>query len=210
MIQISDPINKTAVLYFSLSPSVEVRNKILRSSRGQNKDILESKSTISDLEVELDKLLVIGDKISNQYLNIDSVINIYRFELNPLFNAFNNFNRNTFDGLLATGNINLIEKDLNYSLMTLFDLQEKTIQTINVNLEFYKNYTTRANLPFNDKLNAIGGEPLEEVWRDPDKVEFIRNLSAMLSSKTLAYRTIIKSRKELLSETETVLRKLDK
>ncbi len=42
MIQMSEPINKTAVLYFSLSPSVEVHNKILSSSRGQNKNILES------------------------------------------------------------------------------------------------------------------------------------------------------------------------
>ncbi len=38
----SDLINKTAVLYFSLSPSVEVRNKILSRSHDQNKDILES------------------------------------------------------------------------------------------------------------------------------------------------------------------------
>lgn len=174
------------------------------------KDTIESKRTLYEFEIELNKLLAIGNKISSQSLSIDSIINIYRFELNPLINASNNFNRNTLDGMLATGNINIIEKDLYNSLMTLNDLQEKTIQTINVNLGFYMNYSTRVNLPFNDELSGIGGEPLENIWKDIDKAGFLRDFNAKLSSKILAYRTIIKARKQLLRETESVLRKLNK
>ena len=139
---------------------------------------------------------------------MDSIINIYRFVLSPLINASNNFNRNTIDGLLATGNINLFDKDLYNSLMTLNVLQENTIQTVNVNLGFYMNYSTRVNLPFNDELSAIGGETLESIWKNIDKVGFSRDFIAKLSSKTLAYKSIIKVREELLKETETVLTNL--
>lgn len=176
------------------------------------KDNVASKESLYEFEIELNKLLAIGNKISSQSLSMDSIITIYRVELNPLINASNNynFNRNTLDGLLATGNINLIEKDLYNSLMTLNDLQGKTIQTINVNLGFYMNYSTRVNLPFNDELSGIGGEPLENIWKNIDKAGFLRDFNAMLSSKILAFRTIIKARKELLHETESVLRKLSK
>ena len=172
------------------------------------KDTIESNLTLYELKMELNKLLAIGDKISNQSLSMDSIINIYRIELSPLINASNNFNRNTIDGLLATGNINLFDKDLYNSLMTLNVLQENTIQTVNVNLGFYMNYSTRVNLPFNDELSAIGGEPLESIWKNIDKVGFSRDFIAKLSSKTLAYKSIIKVREELLKETETVLTNL--
>jgi hypothetical protein len=173
-------------------------------------DSTELEGTLYEFEIELNKLLAIGNRISNQSLSMDSIIKIYRLELSPLINATNNINRNTLDGLFATGNINLIEKDLYNSLMNLNDLQGKTIQTININLGFYMNYSTRVNLPFNDELSGIGGEPLENIWKNIDKAGFLRDFNAKLSSKILAYRTIIKARKELLRETESVLRKLSK
>ena len=173
-----------------------------------SKDITEAKSKIVEMKEELNKLLAIGEKISKA-LNFDSIIHVYRLELSPLFNATTNFNRNTYDGLLATGNINLIDKDLHNSLMRLHDLQERTIQKIDVNLSFYMNYATRTNLPFNDELSAVGGEALERIWTDIDRVEFLRDFISKLTSKTLAYKLIIKDREELLSVTESVLKRLD-
>ncbi len=171
------------------------------------KDSSELISKIDEMEEELDQLLAMGEKMSTS-MHFDSIIHLYRFKLSPLFNATINFNRNTFETLLATGNINLIEKDLRNRLMILHNLQERTSNRIDVNLSFYMNYSTRANLPFNDELTAVRGETLERVWREIDQVGFLRDSVSKLTSKALAYQLIIKDLKSLLSETESVLERL--
>ncbi len=171
------------------------------------KDSSEVRSKIAEMKEELNQLMSMGEKLS-ALMQFDSITHLYRFKLSPLFNATINFNRNTFETLLATGNINLIEKDLRNRLMILHNLQERTSNRIDVNLSFYMNYSTRANLPFNDELTAVRGETLERVWREIDQVGFLRDSVSKLTSKALAYQLIIKDLKSLLSETESVLERL--
>jgi hypothetical protein len=89
--------------------------------------------------------------------------------------------------------------------MTLYEIQEETIKSIDVNLGFYMQYSTRINVPFNDLLSAIKGAPLDKIWNDINKSEFLRDFTAKLSSKILSSKFIIELRKKLLKQTKSVL-----
>ena len=171
-------------------------------------EIANSKRAISDMEEDLQVLYAISKRISGNSLNIDSIINIYRFEFNHNIEP-DNINIITLDALISTGNINLLEKDLYNSLMRLNDVQEKTNQAIGLNKEFFMIYSTRVNVPFNDSWNAFSGEPLERIWEDIDKKGFLRDFNATLSSKILINKFLIPAQKELLNEMESVLKKLN-
>lgn len=171
------------------------------------KEIIKSQKAISKMEEELQELYAMSEKISGQPLNIDSLIKIYRFEFNHEINP-GSINIITLDALISTGNINLLEKDLYNSLMSLKDVQEGTIKQIELNKEFFMIYSTRINLPFNDGWNAFRGRPLERIWEDIDKNAFLRDFNETLSSKILVNQFIIMSQNKLIQETESVLRKL--
>ena len=173
------------------------------------KEILKTKSLIADSEAELIQLKELGDRISMNSLSFDSIVSIYRFEFDQVINASSEINFKILDGLIATGNINLLEEDLYNSLMALNDLQEKTIQEIKLNIDFFMIYSTRESLPFRDDWNALSGEPLERIWKNIDKTAFLRDFDATLSSKILVNKFIMEVRKKLLNETESVLKKLN-
>jgi len=173
------------------------------------KDTTVLNEAIQKTEIGLRRLTEISEKISTQAINLDSIINIYRFEYSPLFDASRDYNRNTMEGLLSTGHINLFDKAIYNSLMNLNSSQNKTIEIIGINLGFYMNISTRANLPFVDELNEFSGFALENVWANLNKDEFLFNFNQVLTSKMLAYKMILSNRKNLLEETKAVLKLLN-
>jgi len=173
------------------------------------KDTTVLNEAIQKTETGLSLLTEISDKISTQPLNLDSIINIYRFRFSPLFDASRDYNRNTMEGLLSTGHINLFDKAIYNSLMNLNSLQNKTIEIMGINLGFYMNISSRANLPFVDELNEFNGFALESVWANLNKDEFLFNFNQVLTSKMLAYKIILSNRKNLLEETKAVLKLLN-
>lgn len=177
-------------------------------SEDLKKEIIKSRSAISDMEEELNELESFSERISHNSLNIDTIINIYRYEFSLEINPAN-LNVLTLNALVSTGNINLLEDELYSSLMKLNDVLEKTVQNIEINKEFFMIYSTRINLPFNDDWNAFGGEALERVWEDIDKNAFLRDFNATLSSKILINKFIIEAQKKLINEIESVLRMLN-
>ena len=170
------------------------------------KDTIGLNSTLNEMKLELNNLLEISNKLSKKSLSADSIIHIYREEFNPLFDASSDdFNRSTIEGLLSTGNINLFEKNLYNSLLKLNTLQEKTEQLVNVNIEFYRTFSTKMDAPFNDKLMAIEGETLEQFWQSINRHEFVQGFLVKLSSKILGYKNLIDAREELVNQTTLTL-----
>ena len=173
------------------------------------KDTTELKQAINSTETELNYLSKISEEISTQPLNVDSIIHLYRFEFSPLIDASRDFNRNTIESLLSTGHINLFQKDLHKSLMNLNALQGKTIKDIETELGFYMNFFTEVHLIPVDQFNGFRGLALETVWKNIDRDEFLRDFSSILTSKIMAYKFNLDSRKSLLNETESVLKLLN-
>lgn len=168
-------------------------------------EVLKSQTAISKMEKKLNKLLLMSNRISEKPSNVDTIIKIYRYEYSNIIDPHNDINRNTLDGLMMTGNINLFDKEIYNSLIRLKDVQEKTIQTIELNLGFFVKFSTKVNLPFSDQINAFRGDPLDMIWKDIDKTEFLRDFNLVLSSHILVYKYMIYDRKRLLRETESVL-----
>ncbi len=123
------------------------------------KDSSEVRSKIAEMKEELNQLMSMGEKLS-ALMQFDSITHLYRFKLSPLFNATINFNRNTFETLLATGNINLIEKDLRNRLMILHNFQADPmswiIDTNVISFFVFKVFRTSCNILFKIEVGLLG------------------------------------------------------
>ena len=124
------------------------------------KESSEVRSKIAEMEEELNQLMSMGEKLSAP-MQFDSITHLYRFKLSPLFNATINFNRNTFETLLTTGNINLIEKDLRNRFMILRNFQADPmswiIETNVISFFAFKVFRTSCNILFKIEVGLFGG-----------------------------------------------------
>jgi hypothetical protein len=88
---------------------------------------------ITELQLEdnktTEKLL---KRIYNPSSNIDTIIKIARNELNDTFKVKRDYSNNTFNTIISSGNINLLNKDLIDKLMDLNSMQEDQLNDLTV------------------------------------------------------------------------------
>lgn len=174
--------------------------------------IADLEKDINQLSIDIDKTVedlenckTIGRIITKNELDIDSIIIIYRKEFDFFIYVARNFNRNTIEALLGTGNINLFEDNLYDDLMRFNNLQKEVVSAIDTELGFYMNYLTQNNLPQTDEVSLIQGENLEEIWDLIDKDKFLMSFNSVLNSKSIVNKIMLEKRRELMKETKSLL-----
>ena len=173
--------------------------------------------SINQLSIDIDTTLwdlenckVIGRKITSNEFDADSIMKIYRSEFHFFIYENRNFNRNTIEALLTTGNIDLFEDALYDNLMQYDNLQKEVISDIETELGFYMNYLTRSNLPQIDEVSMIQGENLDRIWNLIDKDKFVVSFNSVLNSKSIVNKLNLRSRRNLFEETKSLLEVLSK
>lgn len=169
------------------------------------KDINQLQTDIDTTLWDLENCRALGEKITRNKFDFDSIMKIYRMEFHFFIYADRNFNRNTIEALLATGNIDLFEDTLYDDLMRFNNLQKVVVSKIETELGFYMNYLTRSNLPQIDKVSMIQGENLDRVWSFVDKCEFVKSFNSVLNSKSIVNKNNLENRRKLLEETKTLI-----
>jgi len=170
------------------------------------KDINQLQRDIDTTLWDLENCRVIGEKITKNIFDFDSLMKIYRTEFHFFIYADRNFNRNTIEALLATGNIDLFEDTLYDDLMRFNNLQKEVVSKIETELGFYMNYLTQSKLPQIDKVSMIQGENLDRIWSFVDKNEFAISFNSVLNSKSIVNINNLANRRKLLEETRTLLK----
>ena len=182
------------------------------------------RALIGDLQKDIDQLSIdidttlwhlenckaIGKKITSNEFDADSIMKIYRKDFNFFIYENRNFNRNTIDALLTTGNIDLFDDTLYDDLMRHDNLQKEVISAIETELGFYMNYLTRSNLPQIDEVSMVQGENLNRIWNLIDKGEFVLGFNSVLNSKSIVNKNNLRSRRNLFEETKSLLEILTK
>lgn len=169
------------------------------------KDINQLSKDIDKTIKDLENCKTISRIITENEFDVDSIIMIYRKEFNVLIHVDRNFNRNTIEALLSTGNINLFKDTIYDELMRFNNLQKEVVSAIDTELGFYMNYLTQNNLPQADKFSLIQGANLDEIWNLIDKDKFLISFNLVLNSQSIVNEIMLEKRRELMKETKLLL-----
>jgi len=86
-----------------------VANSYIKSLQADlENDLKAFENLIGCFEMELAKNLALAKRLSSPTANTDTIKKIARYEFLPYFNPTNELNMNTFNALIATGHIDLL------------------------------------------------------------------------------------------------------
>jgi len=114
---------------------------------------------------------------------------------------------NTYSALIATGNIDLLGKDLTKKMQEHNAMQLVTLNNFQINFQNYlymsNNYASK--YPFNFSFNGINGPLMDSVWEDIDPNILKSNFNGLLTSRIFSLSMVTLSRKKLVKQTQELI-----
>tara|TARA_R110002073_G_scaffold8207_3_gene45766 strand:+ start:49258 stop:50010 length:753 start_codon:yes stop_codon:yes gene_type:complete len=143
-----------------------------------------------------------------KHKNIDTIKNIARHEFDITVQLITAFSNKTYQTLINTGNIDLIDPWLVEELSKLDQLQKLTVDIYKFSMESYSQTSTVYNqqLPFKD--DALAGKLLDGLWENINKSDFLAKYNQMLTSKITIGGNVILILPPIYKQTESLLKKI--
>lgn len=147
-------------------------------------------------------------RIKKNKASIDTIKKIARYEFNTDVQLITTFSNKTYQTLINTGNIDLVEPWLVEELSQLDQLQKLVIDIYSLSMRSYSQILGMYNqhYPFFD--DALAGDVLDVIWEKADKHHFLANYNEMVSSKQTTANNIIKMLPPMYSQTSRLLKKI--
>ncbi len=139
---------------------------------------------------------------------IDTLMKIARNEFDPNFNVRFKYNRNTISTLIASGNIDLFNKEFNEVLMTLISLQDMERE----NSKFYSEVYTSKISRFSDDYPVSGRKNsnlYNSVWIDIDEKKLASRFISLTDIKGFAHYSFIKEIENVKEKTTIMLNQIN-
>lgn len=139
---------------------------------------------------------------------IDTLIKIARFEFDPNLNTNFQYNRNTLNTLIASGNINLFSKEFNEMLMTLISLQDTEREKSKYFSEVYSSKISR----FSDDYpvsNHENSNIINLIWTDINERKLASSFISLTDIKGFAQHSFIKEIENVKEKTTILLKQLN-
>jgi len=139
---------------------------------------------------------------------IDTLIKIARTEFNPELNTRFQYNRNTFNTLIATGNIDLFDEDLNEMLMTLISLQDLERENSNYYSEVYSTKISRYsdNFPVSGHQNS---NIVNLIWTHINEQNFASNFISLTDIKGYSHYRFITAIENVKEKTTLLIEQIN-
>ena len=139
---------------------------------------------------------------------IDTLIKIARTEFNPELNTRFQYNRNTFNTLIATGNIDLFDEDLNEMLMTLISLQDLERENSNYYTDIYSDKISRYsdNYPVSGHQNS---NVVNLIWSNLEELKFAANFISTTDIKGYAHYRFIAAIENVKEKTTLLIEQIN-
>ncbi|MEZ4810474.1 MAG: DUF6090 family protein [Allomuricauda sp.] len=181
-------------------------------------DISELERSIYIMDGDLQSLLRLSYRISSEAATIDTLISVFRNELNVYFNPANSVNSKTFERINSTGNLDLMDPWLRDAMIEHNSKQLHILKIVDDNSNLYLQTMSRMGgmYPLKPKFDAFG-KPLFikrngamdiKFWNSIDQPKFIGDLNGLLNSKIQMENNVIGVRKMLLEDTKVLLKKV--
>lgn len=173
-------------------------------------DIVLLENQISIFNTELEIHTSLSKRLSSSDATFDTIRNIARYEFLPYFNPSNNLNLNTYNALISTGNLDLIQAQLREKIQKHNAEQIETLQAIDLNFKLLAElgYKYIIQFPVNVQYSAIKGTQMNSVWEQIDENELKTNLNGILTSKITIYVQTNRLRQRLIEKTKTLIKEI--
>lgn len=186
-----------------------------------------SKSLIANLKqdsITVTRFLKTTEKDFNQFLNhfklvnnstitYDSLVHIARFEFEQTTSVFPiSFNNQTFKTLVASGDIELFNKEISYDLMQLNSAQEQFNLSVNAHNNNYIRQISKYGefYPMQMAIPKTESPVQKLMWNNINKREFSSLFMSVVALKTVLEISGRRNSTEILKRTTLLLKKLKK
>jgi len=171
-------------------------------------DILKLNELITKNYSELATLNNQKSRFLGEDSPVDTLIKIARTEFDPELNTRFQYNRNTFNTLIATGNIDLFDEDLNKKLMTLISLQDLERENSNYYTEIYSNKISRYsdNYPVSGHQNS---NIVNLIWTNVDELKFASSFISTTDIKGYAHYRFINAIENVKENTTLLIEQIN-
>jgi len=189
-----------------------VANSYIQSLRTDfANDVILLGNLIASFDKELTKDLALSKRLSSQTSNSDTIAKIARYEFLPFFDPTNELNLNTFNAMIATGNIDLLDRDFAEKIQKHNSLQLSILKAsdfnIKISADVSKEYIQK--YPLNSPWNSINGQIMDSFWEQTDENKLKIELNAVLTSKIFALEGVNYGRTTLLEQTKKLITEID-
>ena len=173
-------------------------------------DIVLLENQISTFNTELEVHTSLSKRLSSSDATFDTIRNIARYEFLPYFTPSNNLNLNTYNALISTGNLDLIQAPLRDKIQKHNAEQIETLETIDLNFKLLSElgYKYIIQFPINVEFSAIKDTQMNSVWEQIDENELKTNLNGILTSKITIYIHTNHLRQRLIEKTKTLVEEI--
>jgi len=150
-------------------------------------------------------------RIHSQNVTIDTILNIAQDEFLIETISVPDFNNNTFETLISSGDLSLLNTSINDLLLNLDSEQKKIIEEMRTLDKIYSDklgrYSDRYPIPARAKDDRTNLE--KEIWQQLDKQDFLPRFINMLDLGTFMCYDNIDKLKSLKAYTIVVLEKIN-
>ena len=194
--------------------------------KNENRKQRYMESLVMDLENDLDEIdslmnsaiqdtVQLGslrDRISSPNAKLDTLIHIYRFELNPIITDPAKFKTTTFEAIEASGDIDLFSTETIEKLTILNKLQQAHLD---FSLQDLSHYKGSINVLIKKYPSPMYGGSLEanslmsqKVWNSIQPADFISDLNGLIIVKYISNQLYLLRSKEIRRHTKNLLQEL--
>jgi len=167
--------------------------------------------TLTILQQDTTEIMSFIRRMSGNNANIDTLIQIARFEFDPKIHVHVTFNDNTLKGLLSTGNLNILDKWMQNEILELNLMHEDYISRTELNLGAYVDQVIAYErmYPLSDSGNIFPNSKLAgAIWHKAKFEELGTFLNAVLAIRNVTDLYAIEQLKRAQDKTKETLKLL--
>ena len=120
-------------------------------------------------------------------------------------------NRNTYDALVSTGNIDLLNSELTKKLQKYYAEQSNLLYFIESNLQSYVDNINRYLISYPTKMkhNAINGLLMDTFWENVNHNDLKAKFNGVLTGRNFIHNNAKIMRVKLLRHTQELIKQLE-
>jgi hypothetical protein len=182
---------------------VSLTNDLVKDTIQLNRRLSLNKQMIKDLAL-------IKDDITNGNIRTkEDFIILFESNIGTGVRLINTYNTNTFNLLISSGNIDLIDKQLREDIMELNRLQKYQKEITTSNRDYFFNFMERISIKYPNSDNPFNPEGINELlWKGVNLDELPRDVTSYLGQRGYTIKRYIELTQNVLNKTEKVLKQL--
>jgi hypothetical protein len=170
------------------------------------KDTILIKKNISRLKNDLNYTIKLINRYRSKHANFDTLVNVAK-DFNPRYSTIKSFNNTTYQSIISTGKIQLLENKIKTIIIKNNQLQ--TINLVQNNFKFYNDITLSytSNYPIGKPIDIYVNNI---AWKINNKRDFVVKLTIMCEFRRTMLKVSLKKSKETLESTKELIEVLNK